>query len=55
MLFDSPEEFGNQRYDYRIFGGGTAGLTVTARLTEYSNVFVGVLEAGLNRLTDPNF
>ncbi|KAK7043026.1 hypothetical protein VNI00_008764 [Paramarasmius palmivorus] len=33
-------------YDYVIVGGGTAGLTVAARLTENTNVKVAVLEAG---------
>jgi hypothetical protein len=54
MLVDSPEEFASQSYDYVIVGGGTAGLTLAARLTEDPNVSVGGLEAGLNRLADPN-
>ncbi|SMQ54443.1 unnamed protein product [Zymoseptoria tritici ST99CH_3D7] len=48
-----PEAFSSQTYDYLIVGGGTAGLVVAARLTEDSNVTVGVLEAGKNHLDDP--
>jgi len=54
MLINSPEEFVKKSYDYVIIGGGTAGLTLAARLTEDPNVTVGVLEAGQNRLADPN-
>ncbi|KAK7032148.1 hypothetical protein VNI00_013322 [Paramarasmius palmivorus] len=35
-------------YDYVIVGGGTAGLTVAARLTEDESVSVVVIEAGSN-------
>ncbi|EXJ91237.1 hypothetical protein A1O1_04347 [Capronia coronata CBS 617.96] len=50
----SVEEFtGEQSYDYLICGGGTAGLTVAARLTENPEITVGVIEAGKNRLGDP--
>lgn len=48
----SPEEFVAQLFDYVIIGGGTAGLTIAARLTEDANISVGVLEAGGNRLGD---
>lgn len=34
-------------------GGGTAGLVVAARLTENSNISVGVLEAGPAHINDP--
>lgn len=40
-------------FDYIIVGGGTAGLTIAARLTENPNITVGVLEAGLDRTQDP--
>ncbi|CAE6453873.1 unnamed protein product [Rhizoctonia solani] len=33
-------------FDFVIIGGGTAGLAMAARLTEYSNVTVAVIEAG---------
>lgn len=53
-LIDSPGQFASKTYDYVIIGGGTAGLVLAARLTEDPNVTVGVLEAGQNRLADPN-
>ena len=40
-------------FDYVIVGGGTAGLTIAARLTETPNITVGVIEAGLDRTQDP--
>jgi choline dehydrogenase-like flavoprotein len=40
-------------FDYLIVGGGTAGLTLAARLSENPNITVGVLEAGVDRSTDP--
>lgn len=49
----SVDEFLSQSYDYVICGGGTAGLTIAARLTENPDVTVGVIEAGKNRLDDP--
>ncbi|KAL6689976.1 GMC oxidoreductase-like protein [Trichoderma pleuroticola] len=36
----------NATYDYVIIGGGTAGLTVGARLAEDSSLSVAVIEAG---------
>ncbi|SPO21907.1 related to Glucose dehydrogenase [acceptor] precursor [Ustilago trichophora] len=40
-------------FDYVVVGGGTAGLTVAARLSEDPAVTVGVIEAGLWRPEDP--
>ena len=36
----------NASYDYVVVGGGTAGLTIAARLAEDSDVSVAVIEAG---------
>jgi len=54
MLVDSPGQFASKSYDYVVIGGGTAGLVLAARLTEDPSVSVGVIEAGQNRLADPN-
>lgn len=50
----SVDEFVSQSYDYIVIGGGTAGLCVAARLIEDPNVTVGVLEAGEDKMEDPN-
>lgn len=44
------DEADSKVFDYVIIGGGTAGLTVAARLTEDAAVQVAVLEAGEKRL-----
>ena len=36
----------NATYDYVVIGGGTAGLTIAARLAEDPDVSVAVIEAG---------
>ncbi|KAF4245590.1 hypothetical protein CNMCM6805_003534 [Aspergillus fumigatiaffinis] len=47
------EEITAKPYDYVIVGGGTAGLTLAARLSEHPDVTVTVLEAGEAHLNDP--
>ncbi|KAH9943228.1 alcohol oxidase [Epithele typhae] len=42
----------DKAFDYIICGGGTAGLTIAARLTEDPNVSVLVLEAGQTNIGD---
>ncbi|OQO10227.1 hypothetical protein B0A48_04584 [Cryoendolithus antarcticus] len=51
-LAQDASSFLQHDYDFVIIGGGTAGLALAARLTEDSNVTVGVLEAGKNKLGD---
>ena len=41
-------------FDFVIAGGGTAGLTLAARLTEVPTISVAVLEAGVDRSSDLN-
>ncbi|KAJ9665514.1 hypothetical protein H2201_004396 [Coniosporium apollinis] len=52
-ITSTVEEFLARTYDFVIIGGGTAGLTLAARLTENPDTTVGVIEAGKNRLGDP--
>lgn len=47
------DDFVNTSFDFIIVGGGTAGLVLTARLSENESVRVGVIEVGLSRLEDP--
>lgn len=49
----TPALFAASSFDYLIAGGGTAGLTLAARLTENPRVKVGVIEAGTDRSEDP--
>ena len=48
-----PASFATTYFDYLMTGGGTAGLTLAARLTEDPDIIVGVIEAGLDRTDDP--
>ncbi|CAE6479270.1 unnamed protein product [Rhizoctonia solani] len=41
-----PTQLDGKSFDFIIVGGGTAGLAMAARLTEYSNITVAVIEAG---------
>ncbi|KAL5342681.1 GMC oxidoreductase-domain-containing protein [Aspergillus crustosus] len=49
----SLEEFLQTPFDFIICGGGTAGCTIAARLTEDPNIIVGIIEAGKYRIGDP--
>ena len=49
----TPALFAATSFDYLIAGAGTAGLTLAARLTENPQITVGVIEAGVDRSTDP--
>ncbi|KAL4939120.1 hypothetical protein BDV06DRAFT_225304 [Aspergillus oleicola] len=49
----SVDEFTSTSFDFIICGGGTAGLAIAARLTENSDVTVGVVEAGKYHINDP--
>ena len=50
----SADSFCQPTYDYVIAGGGTAGLTLAARLTEDPTINVAVLEAGQDLTDDIN-
>ncbi|GJE87488.1 GMC family oxidoreductase [Phanerochaete sordida] len=52
-MLTPTEQLNNQFFDYIIAGGGTAGLTLAARLTEDPSVNVLVLEAGQANIDDP--
>ncbi|KAG8739196.1 hypothetical protein FRC11_000871 [Ceratobasidium sp. 423] len=46
-------DFSSKPFDYVVVGGGTAGLTLAARLSENPSTTVGVIEAGEYRPDDP--
>ncbi|KAJ7849598.1 glucose-methanol-choline oxidoreductase, partial [Mycena leptocephala] len=48
-----PEDVVDKSFDYVICGGGTAGLTLAARLTENPSITVAVLEAGEHNIGEP--
>ncbi|KAL8803987.1 MAG: hypothetical protein Q9182_002859 [Xanthomendoza sp. 2 TL-2023] len=52
MVLITAAAFAASTFDYLIAGGGTAGLTLAARLSENPNVNVGVIEAGTDRSGD---
>ncbi|KAJ6452435.1 GMC oxidoreductase [Mycena sanguinolenta] len=48
-----PGDVVDKAFDYVICGGGTAGLTLAARLTEDPSITVAVLEAGEHNIGEP--
>ncbi|GBE88776.1 Dehydrogenase citC [Sparassis crispa] len=48
------EDVAGESFDFVICGGGTAGLTLAARLTEDPSVSVLALEAGAAHIDDPD-
>lgn len=52
-ISSDPASFAASSYDYIVVGGGTAGLTLAARLSQSGQYTVGVLEAGSSGLGVP--
>lgn len=46
FLFSLSNATSNDKFDFIIIGGGTAGLTIANRLTELAHITVAVIEAG---------
>ncbi|KAJ7756408.1 alcohol oxidase [Mycena maculata] len=49
----TAEQFSKLPLDYVVIGSGAGGMTVAARLSENSNVNVGLIEAGVFHKDDP--
>ncbi|KIJ49949.1 GMC oxidoreductase [Sphaerobolus stellatus SS14] len=49
----SASTFLAKEYDILIIGGGTAGLALASRLSEDSQLSIGVIEAGTDKYDDP--
>ncbi|CED85556.1 gmc oxidoreductase [Phaffia rhodozyma] len=45
-IVTDPSQLDGKSFDFLIAGGGTAGLALAARLSEWSNVTVALIEAG---------
>ncbi|KAH8111799.1 GMC oxidoreductase, partial [Phellopilus nigrolimitatus] len=52
-MTSSVDDVANKSFEYIIIGGGTAGLTVAARLSEDPSISVAVIEAGSAKFKDP--
>ncbi|KAG6909077.1 hypothetical protein DXG01_002058 [Tephrocybe rancida] len=52
MITQDIADASGKTYDFVIIGGGTAGLTLAARLSEDLSLTVAVLEAGNNTIDD---
>ncbi|KAJ1300911.1 hypothetical protein OPQ81_003336 [Rhizoctonia solani] len=52
-IYTDGADFASKTFDYVVIGGGTAGLTLAARLSENPNTTVGVIEAGEYLPEDP--
>lgn len=50
----TPDDFAANEFDYLVIGAGPAGLTLASRLTENSQIKVGVIEAGGVHMSDMN-
>ncbi|EKM50915.1 uncharacterized protein PHACADRAFT_212832 [Phanerochaete carnosa HHB-10118-sp] len=47
------EPFSQTIFDYIVIGGGTAGVALSARLSEDPSLVVGLIEAGTTHFSDP--